>query len=404
MRIAFLTQRFPFPLDNGGNIRTFHLLKGLAKQHKVHLIAECPRDVNVEDLGEVTELCESVDLADSRSHSFVADIVRGAWNLRDQRPYVLMRHYNLSLLEVFRRRLAATTVDAIHLNHLDTVLYLPFVKRPPVVVIDEHNVVTSQVERTIPLEPSFVRRFALKADVQRIRRVEAQACNDATAVLACSEIDAAMLADLGVRKPVIVVPNGVDLDQFKPRARPGPKGHDLVFVGALDYDPCDKGVRDFCEFALPAVLEKSPDTRFIVVGRNPSKALRAMVRAQPQIVLTGSVPDVRPHVQGAAVFVVPLLSGSGTRLKILEAMALGIPVVTTTVGVEGIAASHGEHCFVADGAGNFAEAVLRVLADEERAERVAENARKLVEQRYGWQRSVNELQNLYAQLAPDNPS
>jgi glycosyltransferase involved in cell wall biosynthesis len=157
-----------------------------------------------------------------------------------------------------------------------------------------------------------------------------------------------------------------------------------VFVGTLDYEPCEKGVWYFCREILPLIRRQMPQARFVAIGRHPSKRLRNLAASDPAIRLPGRVEDVRQHVWSAAVSVVPLLSGSGTRLKILEAMAMGSPVVSTSIGIEGIGARDRVHALIADDPQDFAAAALRVMSDRALAGRLAVSGRALVESRFGW--------------------
>ena len=166
---------------------------------------------------------------------------------------------------------------------------------------------------------------------------------------------------MGVAGPLAVVPNGVDLDYFRAGAELATAPR-LAFVGTLDYDPCERGLWYFCNEILPKIRAKLPGATFTAIGRNPSRRLLDLAGPERGIEFTGRVEDLRPHVQAARVFVVPLLSGSGTRLKILEAMAMGVPVVSTTIGAEGIDGVDGEHFRIADAPEAFAQAVLELSA------------------------------------------
>lgn len=216
--------------------------------------------------------------------------------------------------------------------------------------------------------------------------------------LVCSEQDKVVLSQLGGRSRMVVIPNGVNLDYFSFGSLANASDREIVFVGTLDYDPCEKGIWYFCSEILPLIKVEIPDVRFFVVGRNPSKRLQKIANANSGVILTGRVEDIRPFVYKARVFVVPLLSGSGTRLKILEAMAMGVPVVTTSIGVEGIEAINGEHIWIADSPIEFANAVMRLLNNLSETESMRKKARIFVEERYSWKSISQKLLDEYKLL------
>jgi glycosyltransferase involved in cell wall biosynthesis len=232
-----------------------------------------------------------------------------------------------------------------------------------------------------------------------MRRFEPEVCAEMDRCLVCSDADATFLEELGVPERAAVIPNGVDLEYFTPLAQPPAKRDTMAFLGAIDYDPCEKAVWYCCQEILPLIRREQPEIRFTVVGRNPSARLRAFAAADPALQLTGRVEDVRPHVQSAAVFIVPLLSGSGTRLKILEAMAMGVPVVSTSIGIEGLDAVHGKHAWIADEPEALAAGVLHLMRNVDAAESLRREGRRLVEDHYGWPAVRGKLLDEYRALS-----
>jgi polysaccharide biosynthesis protein PslH len=326
------------------------------------------------------------------------------------KPFVLTRHASSSIQREVRAMFGASTdwapgskmpktrpFDVVHFNHLDAALYESMIPSGVLRVLDEHNVVLNQVGTAINHEERWIRRQVLKHERKKLAEFEPWLCNRMNRCLVCSYADSCYLKGLGVETPLTVVPNGVDLTYFSPTDTPV-GSRDIVFVGTLDYDPCEKGVWFCCTKILPCLRREVPELRFVVVGRNPSSRLRALARTDSGIMLAGRVDDVRPYVKAARVFVVPLLSGSGTRLKILEAMAMGVPVVTTTVGVEGIDAVAGEHLLVADKPDQFAGAVLSLIRDPNSSRALATRGRRLVESKYGWGPICDGLLREYGSL------
>jgi polysaccharide biosynthesis protein PslH len=413
MKILFVTEKFPYPLDTGGNVRTFHLMKGLAKEHELTLLATTQGEVQDAHLREVGKLCAKITLVRVEPNGLLRDLWMFARSLASPTPFMLWRHFyqavQWEIVAAFpggalretaglSNPQARRTFDVVHFNHLDAAMYARTVPKDVIQVLDEHNVVANQVRTTLATEDRLGRKLILRYEHAKLRDYEAQTCSRMNQCLVCSENDAQALAKMGVRTTA-VIPNGVDLNYFVPVAMENRSERDIVFVGTLDYDPCEKGVLYFVNNIFPLIRRELPDMRFVVVGKNPSRRLQAIAETDKGVIFTGLVEDIRPYVQKAGVFVVPLLSGSGTRLKILEAMAMGVPIVTTSIGVQGIAAISGESLWIADSPVTFANAVLRTLRDLQGAEAMAKRARALVEQAYGWEAVTRLLLEEYRRLA-----
>jgi polysaccharide biosynthesis protein PslH len=227
------------------------------------------------------------------------------------------------------------------------------------------------------------------------RREELRACHRMDRVLTVSEEDRRALRTELPGLEAAVVPNGVDLERFSPAGEP--KGASAVFVGKMDYRPNVDAVRWFCAEVLPRVRAAVPGFVFTVVGSRPVSAVRELGRL-PGVRVTGRVAETRPYVRDAAIAVVPLRAGSGTRLKILEALAMGRPVVSTTLGCEGLDTVDGAHLAVADSPEGFAERVVRLLRHDGERARLGRHGRQLVAERYGWTASVARLEATYEEL------
>jgi glycosyltransferase involved in cell wall biosynthesis len=239
----------------------------------------------------------------------------------------------------------------------------------------------------------------------KLARYERAVMHGADGVVAVSEEDRRMLLRLQPAARIGVVPNGVDTAHFSRSAlageRAGPvslAANTLVFSGTLDFRPNVDAVLWFMREVLPRIRARRPEVRLLVVGKRPAPALRALA-AQGLLTLTGEVPDARPYIAGAAVYVVPMRIGGGVRLKLLEALALEVPVVSTTMGAEGVAGLRAdEHCLLADDPADFAIAVLRLLDDPMLGRRLGAAGRELARERYDWTVIVPRLEALYAEL------
>lgn len=404
MRVLYVTEQLPWPLDSGGNVRSFHVLRGLASAHEVVLASGVSPGASMPDTAALGAYCAGLHCVPLEAGSPWRDASTLAAGAFSRRPFLIARRESPALRALVRRVLREHgPFDAVHFNHLDACLYADEVPNGVRRVLDAHNVVTNQARTTLGSERRLARRLVLARDLPRLAAWERDAAATMDACLVCSEIDRDALRALGVARVPWVVPNGVDVDYFDRDPAQGPASDDaalqLVFVGTLDYDPCEQGVWHFCREILPRVRREVPDCTFAVVGRNPSARLRRLAAGEPAVRLQGRVEDVRPALHGSAVAVVPLLAGSGTRLKILEAMAAGVPVVTTTIGAEGIALEPGVDAVVADDPAAFADAVVALLRDASRRTRLAASGRRLVERAYSWSAVHERLRDAYAGLA-----
>jgi glycosyltransferase involved in cell wall biosynthesis len=273
----------------------------------------------------------------------------------------------------------------------------------PLLIYDDHNAEyvlqqrafetdARQPKRWIPAAYSFIQW-------QRLRGYERRACEIADRVVAVSETDARALRALVPGLAPVVVPNGVDMalctEEIPPLAEEnGPSEGDLVFTAKMDFRPNVDAVQWFAQEILPLILEKAPQTRFWVVGKDPHPRL-APLAENPAIVMTGWVDDVRPYIAGAGVYVVPLRMGGGTRLKVLEAMAMGKAIVSTTVGSEGFEVVSGQQLVLGDTPRDFAAAVLNLLGDPENRVRLGSVAREFARNGYDWPIIVPMLEQVY---------
>jgi len=238
------------------------------------------------------------------------------------------------------------------------------------------------------------------AQHRRMHRYEGRTLGRFDAVLAVSDADRQTFTRLypdAVRGPVHIVPTGVDTDFFKPSVSPA-RATQLVFTGSMDWLPNEDAMRYFCRSILPLVRAEEPEAGLSIVGRAPTPAVQSLA-AEPGVEVTGRVDDVRPFMEQAAVYIVPLRIGGGTRLKIFEAMAMGKAVVSTTVGAEGLPVVNGEHLLLADEPRSFARAIVRLIRDQDQRERLGDAARRLVLARYDWSAVAGALEEPLMRIA-----
>jgi polysaccharide biosynthesis protein PslH len=434
MKVLFLTPQLPWPLDQGARIRNYHLLRAVAAEHRVDLLSldggtplplaslspirgkgeadvgytgEVPSALGEKRLGvsgPLGELCRRVEVWPGRRPER-GERVRTL--VRSGLPDLAHRAWVPALAARVRALTAADDYDVVQVSSLEMMPYRRAIAarrgRRPIVVFDNLNAEYQLQRRACLTDLARPSRWhgALYSAVQwgRLRRYEGRVCQDADAVVVVSATDAALLMRIAPEARYVVVPNGVDTSAFAFRATPPAEPPELVFTGTMDYRPNVDAMLWFAEAILPLVRRARPEVRCVVVGKAPDQRLLAAAQREPGLVVTGAVPDVQPYLARAAVYVVPMRMGSGSRLKVLEALAAGVPLVSTRLGMEGIAVNAEEYALVAETAPAFADAVLRLLRDPALAERLAVRGRALVEERYDWACLTPRLPTLYAEIA-----
>jgi len=393
------------------------MLKGLSQEHEIVLVTTIRNESERQYIEKLHHMCTEVITVSINPETIFELMLKLIKSLFSSTPIVVERHYSYKLADVINKlfrnngqisrngECLSSDFDVVHFSHLDASVYINCIPKNVPKVLDQHNIVTNQIKTTAEVEKNLIKQVYMKLQLSKSLLYEADICRKIDRCLVCSDTDKSYLLEMINNDNIGVVPNGVDVKFFSGKSWDdnrvqGMFGVDnwVVFVGTLDYGPCETGVFYFCKEILPKIVEKVADIHFVVVGRNPSRRLQKLARDEKSIVLTGEVQDVRPYVDGARVSVVPLLSGSGTRLKILDAMAMRIPVVSTSIGAEGLNVVHGESILIADSPGEFCGAVLELLEDDIKGKRIVENAWKLVREKYDWERIWRGLLGEYRSL------
>jgi sugar transferase (PEP-CTERM/EpsH1 system associated) len=294
-------------------------------------------------------------------------------------------------------RVAAVLTQPVDLIIVSSSSMAPYVPRhvsAPVIVdfVDVDSDKWLQYGRRLP----FYKAWLFRVEGTRLRRCELAAAQRASASLVATRPEEALLGSFAPWAPATVIPNGVDLEYFAPPARPA-DGMTIVFTGAMQYVPNVDAVRYFCDAILPRVRARCPDSRFVIVGKDPAPAVQRL-GSRPGVLVTGAVPDVRPFLRSATVAVAPLRIARGVQNKVLEAMAMGVPVVATGKAHEGLDARPGEHLLVEDDPALFADAVVRLLGSRGLRDQLSRAGRQFVEARHSWAASMAELDEVIARV------
>jgi len=383
MRILWVKVGGLWPLNTGGRLRSFHIVSELCRRHRVTLLTTHGPADDPAGLAAALPRCEAVQSFPTRtakhgSARFVTALLR-SW--LSPLPVDLWKSRVAALQCEANRLTAAGEIDLCVADFLAAAPNVPMGGAVPTILFT-HNVEHMIWKRLSETEGHPLRRALLEVEWRKMRRYEGMACGAADLTLAVSEVDRTMLAALEPQSCVRTIPTGVDVDYWSPDGRAEHPAH-LVFTGSMDWYPNEDAVLYFLNAILPRIRRDVPDVSLAVVGRNPTPRLRT-VGAQAGVRVTGTVDDVRPHVANAAVCVVPLRVGGGTRLKIFEALSMGKAVVSTSIGAEGLPVESGEHAVIVDDPADFAREVVRLLRRPDERQRLGSAGRRLVEERYSW--------------------
>lgn len=420
MRILFLTQIIPYPPDSGPKVKTWHVLRYLAERgHQIYLVSF----IRPEEQGHVDplrEVCVEVITIPIR-RSRLANVRYYLRSLLTGRPFLIERDDLDAMRSALAGLMEKVSFDYIHADQLTMVQFgLP---RPglfsgyrgvsnsheagkvgPLLVFDAHNAVWTIVERMSQKMPWYVKPVT-REETRRVKLYEGMLVQRCDHILAVTDIDRQMLLQASQiadhrsgpapQAAITVVPIAVDTSLLQPISRqPGSK--DLLTLGTLYYPPNADGIRWFLKEVYPRVLQQVPEARLTIVGKNPPADFLELAKSEPdKVVVTGYVPVLAPYLERSAVMLVPVRAGSGMRVRILEAFAQAMPVVTTTVGLEGIDATPGEDVLVADTPEDYAAAVVNLLKDSGMQQKLAENGRRLAESRYDWRVVLQKMDQVY---------
>lgn len=370
------------PLDSGGKLRTYNILRHLATAHELTYLSWYGGD---RDPAYELELQQHFPGAvtiytavreDGALHRYLDYLKR----LPASAPYAVTKFTIPEVQRLLKEWLSERRFDAAVCDFLSASLNFPEVLQTPVVLF-QHNVETILWQRKAELEPRWLDRMISRVESAKMARYEPQQVSRFHQVIAVSEQDKAAMAAMSSQQQITVVPTGVDLSQFRYDSSVRPAGPLVVFTGSMDWEPNVDGVEFFCREVWPTVLRQVPQARFQIVGRHPDPRVQKL--ASVSVEVTGTVPSVVDYLRNAAVIVVPLRIGGGTRIKIYEGMAMGKATVSTTIGAEGLDVHHGKDIVLADAPEPFAAAIVRLLQDESERRKyeatAAETARK-----YDW--------------------
>lgn len=439
-RILFLTQILPYPPDAGPRVKTWHVIRYLAQQgHHITLITFL-REEEIPHLERVEGVCEDVHPVRLK-RSKVKDASAWLRSLLTKRPFLIERDDYQVMRSRVRQVLAEADFDIVHADQLSMAQFalgeeliqdsnrfsngfeLGGGKRSsgndhgqpnglPPRVFDAHNAVWVILDRMANQSPFPLNRiFHLEAS--KLRRYEGDIVSRFEHTLAVTQEDREALMEVfpgnatngkgGIPTgKITVIPIAIDVHSISPRLTQN-TSKEIVTLGSMHYPPNAQGILWFAKEVFPHILKAEPAARLTVIGKNPPRELIELaVRYENTIEVTGYVERLGPYMANAELMVVPVLTGGGMRVRILEALARGIPTVTTPVGLEGIEAQSGKEILIAEGVSQFAQAVLRLLSDPALKDTLSSKGRRLVEERYDWRVVLKQVEGVYKQLVNED--
>jgi sugar transferase (PEP-CTERM/EpsH1 system associated) len=386
MNILWLKTELLHPVDKGGKIRSYNMLKALKRNCRITYLTldDGTADNTARELAG--EYCHDlVCVPHRRREKFTTGFyVELALNLVSDLPYAIKKYEAPEMRAEITRLVAAQRIDVLVCDFL-----APAVNVPPnldcTTVLFQHNVEAMIWKRHYEVQTNAARKAYLYRQWQKMRAFEAKACPLFDSVIAVSREDREQMQQEYRLDNVFDVPTGVDTAYFRPSGKTATRRHHLVFTGSMDWLPNEDGIRYFTDQIMPRIKQSVPDVTLTVVGRDPYPSLVELSKRDPSVTVTGRVDDVRPYMEEAAVYIVPLRIGGGTRLKIYEAMAMEKPVVSTTIGAEGLPVTDGAEIVLADTPDSFAAAVVRLLQQENLSAEIGQRAATTVRAKFGWE-------------------
>jgi polysaccharide biosynthesis protein PslH len=385
VRILWLKTELLHPVDKGGKIRTYNMLKELKRGHHITYLALDDGTAVAAEREQALEYCHELVCVPHQhrekfSKGFYAELL---FNMASPFPYAIKKYESQEMRRQIIERTNKKTVDIVICDFLAPAINVPQGLSCPSILF-QHNVEAMIWKRHYEVQSNALKKTYLRGQWRKMENFEKQACRSFDAVIAVSAEDRDQMREEYGIKDVFEVPTGVDTEFFMPSGRENVDPNNVVFTGSMDWLPNEDAIRYYTDQIMPIVRRSIPEATLTVVGRNPYPSLLELSRKDASIIVTGRVDDVRPYMERAAAYVVPLRIGGGTRLKIYEAMAMEKAIVSTTIGAEGLPVTDGRELRIADTAETFAAAVVELLTNRGAANHLGQQAARVVREKFGW--------------------
>ncbi|MFZ1721952.1 MAG: glycosyltransferase family 4 protein, partial [Microgenomates group bacterium] len=380
----------PYPLLSGGQIRTYNLLKKLSKKHKITLFALIKDHQEKEHIPELLKYCSEIQVFKRSGTPFTfKNIIQTALSTY---PFLVIRNHVPEVITAVKKALASNEYDLIHAETFYMMPHLPKTTIPTLLV--EQTIEYVGYESYAKKAPFFLKPF-LAIDIAKIKHWETYYWNTADSLIVMSDEDKTYIQNyVSNPKKVEVVANGVDTMWFNEKSQKNVNKPTVLFVGTFKWLPNVEAVTFLAEKIWPAIRERIKDAQLWIVGNAPTAKVLSYQNI-PGIKVTGTIPDIRDAFSGSDLLIAPVLSGKGTRYKVLEAMASGTPIVATHTAVEGLDVTNSVHAMIADEPQQLAEQVVTLLENNQLRKKLADNGRAFVKKRYDWSLIADELDSIY---------
>lgn len=403
MRILFLCLRCPYPPHRGDRIRSYHFIKQLSKRHNISLVFFAESDSDIEAVRHLQPYCERVEWVRFRPNFAKLNT---AIHCLSRTPLQVHYWYSPQMQRKINELLAENTFELVHAQLFRMGQYV-INAHGIVKVLDLCDSLALNLSRRAELDCT-PKRFLVKLEEKRVRQYEIEIMKSFDRGTVVANFDRDYLLNQDYNLKLSVVPMGVDLSYFHPNSDVTSDSNgllaavttnstkNLLFTGTMNYFPNSDAVMYFCEEIFPLIQQQHPDVNFYIVGNHPTEQVQRLAE-NSGVTVTGYVPDIRPYFHNSSVFVAPLRAGSGIQTKNLEAMAMGTPVVTTSIGAMGLEAEIGQELLTADTPQDFAECVIHLLENPGIQLKLGNAGRKRVEASYDWGVLVEKLEQVYAE-------
>jgi len=407
MKILIIAHKLPYPPRGGATLRNYNLLKECSRENEIHLLTftqepylrdPLQRAKSIEGLKKYCKTVKVFDIPTDKSR--LAWIFLLFFNIFTSTPYSCWRFYSRKMKNAIKESLLKNRFDLIEIGTVSLLKYARLAPDLPKLLI-HHNIESQLLYRRSNTADNLFVRLYLKLQAHKLKRLEKWASVHIDHHTTVSDLDKETITEYCPNIKATTIENGVDTDFFVPETS-SEEENSLVYAGSMEWYPNRDAMLYFINKIWPILKHKLADIKMNLIGANPPSELIDFSKREPNFRLHGFVDDVRPYVHNSAVYIVPITVGGGTRLKIVDAMAMGKAIVSTSIGCEGIKVKHGENIIIADNPGDFATSIIELLADRELRLRLGQSARETAIMNYSWKLIAPKLNNIYKELAGTN--
>lgn len=388
MKILFVTKELPYPVNNGHRMRSINILKGIAAGNTVDIVCLGEEDQMQEAKTHLKDYFRDLHVIEFKPFSLTYKIKVLLKSLITFRSYAISLRRSRAMRDMVEELTSGGEYDCIVCDGIHMMVNVP--NNGIKVVLSEHNIESMIVRRYADVAPGL-KRWLAQWEYQKLKDFEELTWARTDAAFVCSEDDRQIVCEIMHSDEVYVVPNGVDVENYQVQKDVTQVPNSLIYTGLMGWGPNEDAACYFTEEIYPLIQKNVPDVQFSIVGKNPTDKVKALGEKERSVHVTGFVDDIQRYMCEAEVFIVPIRIGSGTRLKILEALALQMTVISTAIGCEGIKVTDGKDIIIRDTPQGFADAVIEVLKNKDEYKHLGVNGRQLIEQEYSWAKVRQDL-------------